>query len=80
MALFNKKGETVYEADSKPSPDANQSIPGTPVTVSNEPDPAAMAVLRKLATGDLSAPATGPDSELGELVEKVRLKFGESAG
>ena len=58
MALFNKKGKAVNEADSKPIADTNQSIPATPVTVSNEPDPAAMAVLRKLAAGDLSASAS----------------------
>ncbi len=74
MALFNKKTETA----SKPVLDITPAIFNTPPAVINEPDPAAMAVLRSLAGGDFSTPISAADSELAELVEKVRLKFGES--
>ena len=79
MALFNKKNETANKDDSKPATDVGQISTMTPPVSHSEPDPAAMAVLRNLAVGDFSASVLTPDSELAELVEKVRLKFRDSA-
>lgn len=83
MALFSKKSDTASETDSQPAQGVNQAaesaITNAPPVLNSEPDPAAMAVLRKLAAGDFTVSAGACESELGELVEKVRMNFGEAA-
>ena len=83
MALFGKKNETASETGSQPAPGVSQAaesaIVNAPPVVSSEPDPAAIRVLRQLAAGDFSAATGAPESELAELVEKVRLRFVDGA-
>ena len=83
MALFSKKSDTASETDSQPAQGVNQAaepaVTNAPPVLNSEPDLAAMAVLRQLAAGDFAASAEAPGSELGELVEKVRMRFGDAA-
>lgn len=83
MALFSRKRNTASETNSQLAEGVNQAAESVAAdvraVVNSEPDPAVMAVLRKLAAGDFTASAVASESELSELVEKVRIRFSESA-